>query len=162
LLQAVGLGHRLQHRPDRLSGGEQQRVSIAVALANRPPLLLADEPTGELDSIGADAVFANLRELNQRFGVTVIIVTHDPAIADRVDRVVTIRDGRLSTETVRSIRVEHGRTEVLHDDFAVVDNTGRLQIPREMLEKLAIGGRARLALEADRVVIRPDDSAEGR
>lgn len=160
LLEAVGLEHRLNHRPDELSGGEQQRVAIAVALANNPPLLLADEPTGELDSIGADAVFAVLQRLNDRLGVTIVIVTHDPAIADRVNRVVTIRDGRTSTETYRRLEVHGGRTAVIHDDYAVVDSAGRLQIPREMLERLAIAERARVEFAGDRVEVRPEPLKE--
>lgn len=155
LLESVGLGHRLEHRPEQLSGGEQQRVAIAVALANAPPLLLADEPTGELDSIGADAVFAALSTLNQSMGVTVMIVTHDPAIAARVDRVVTIRDGRTSTESFRRLERHGGTMQAVHDDYAVVDSAGRLQIPREMLARLAIVERARLAFADDHVEVHP-------
>jgi ABC-type glutathione transport system ATPase component len=88
-------------RPDQLSGGEQQRVAIAVALANDPVLLLADEPTGELDSITASEIFTLLRSLNERLGLTIITVTHDVAIAAVMDRTIAIRDGRTSTETVR-------------------------------------------------------------
>ncbi|MHB8574434.1 MAG: ABC transporter ATP-binding protein [Dehalococcoidia bacterium] len=161
LLNAVGLGHRLQHKPEQLSGGEQQRVSIAVALANRPPLLLADEPTGELDSIGADAVFSVLTELNNRLGVTVVIVTHDNAIADRVDRVVTIRDGRTSTETFRRLEMRSGTPHVVHDDFAIVDSAGRLQIPKPMLDRLSIADRARLDFAGDRVEVRADSTTDG-
>jgi ABC-type lipoprotein export system ATPase subunit len=156
LLEAVGLPHRLNHRPEQLSGGEQQRVSIAVALANQPPLLLADEPTGELDSIGADAVFATLAQLNERTGVTVIIVTHDHAISGRVNRVVTMRDGRTSTETFRRLELHAGRTDVVHDDYAVVDSAGRLQIPRDMLDRLAISERARVEFVGDRVEVRAE------
>jgi ABC-type lipoprotein export system ATPase subunit len=162
LLEAVGLEHRLQHRPEQLSGGEQQRVSIAVALANGPPMLLADEPTGELDSIGADAVFRVLADLNERLGVTVIIVTHDLSIADRVHRVVTIRDGRTSTETFRRVEMRAGAPKVVHDDFAIVDSAGRLQIPRTMLERLEIADRARLDFAGDRVEVRPERSTDER
>lgn len=161
LLENVGLSHRLNHRPEQLSGGEQQRVSIAVALANNPPLLLADEPTGELDSIGADAVFAVLAQLNERLGVNVVIVTHDPAISERVNRVVTIRDGRTSTETIRRLEQHAGRIDVVHDDYAIVDSAGRLQIPREMLERLDITERARLNLAGDRVEVRPEPAHDG-
>jgi putative ABC transport system ATP-binding protein len=156
LLEGVGLGHRMDHRPEQLSGGEQQRVAIAVALANAPPLLLADEPTGELDSIGADDVFRVLADLNEQTGVTIVIVTHDDAIAGRVNRVVTIRDGRTSTETFRRLELHAGRIEVAHDDYAVVDNSGRLQIPKEMLERLAIHDRAKLGFAGDRVEVRPE------
>src|SRR5207237_8571958 len=101
LLEQVGLGERADQRPSELSGGEQQRVAIAVALANRPLLLLADEPTGELDSTTASEVFEALHRLNAATGVTVIIVSHDRTITQRVDRVVTMRDGRTSAELVR-------------------------------------------------------------
>ncbi|HEY5476044.1 MAG TPA: ABC transporter ATP-binding protein [Tepidiformaceae bacterium] len=156
LLDAVKLGHRLHSRPDQLSGGEQQRVSIAVGLANHPPLLLADEPTGELDSVGAETVYEVFRHLNQEFGVTIIIVTHDPDIAAKVDRVVAIRDGRTSTEIFRKITVEAGHVEISHDEYVLVDTAGRLQIPREFLERLDIKERAKLLLGDGRIEVLPD------
>jgi len=156
LLHAVNLGHRLEHHPDQLSGGEQQRVSIAVALANNPPLLLADEPTGELDSIGADAVFDLFGQLNRRYGVTIIIVTHDPDMAARVDRVVAIRDGRTSTEIFRRVRDDGNNATVVHEEFVLVDAAGRLQIPREFLQKLSIHDRARVFMGEGRVEILPE------
>jgi ABC-type lipoprotein export system ATPase subunit len=146
LLELVLMGHRLNHKPEQLSGGEQQRVSIAVALANNPPLLLADEPTGELDSVGADTVYDVFRCLNKDLGTTVVIVTHDPDIAARVDRVVAIRDGRTSTEIFRKSRVESGAVRTYHDEYVLVDGAGRLQIPREMLERLSIKDRAKVML----------------
>ena len=95
LLNKVGLGGRLDHRPAKLSGGEQQRVAIARALANRPKILLADEPTGNLDTHTADAVFILLKELVKDFGVAALIATHNLEIAKRMDRIVTLRDGVL-------------------------------------------------------------------
>ncbi|HEY7271032.1 MAG TPA: ABC transporter ATP-binding protein [Dehalococcoidia bacterium] len=156
LLESVGLSHRMDAKPDRLSGGEQQRVAIAVALANDPPLLLADEPTGELDSQTASEIFAVFRSLKERFEVTIMIVTHDPAIANAVDRVVAIRDGRISTESFRRIRFQGRDAYVYHDEFAVVDRTGRLQVAREYLEAFGIGERARLRLEGDHIAIYPE------
>ncbi len=159
LLEMVGLSHRLDVKPDRLSGGEQQRVAIAVALANDPPLLLADEPTGELDSQTASEVFAVLRGLNKELGVTVVVVTHDPAIANQIDRVVAIRDGRISTESFRRIAFEGKEAYVYHDEYAVVDRTGRLQIPKEYLERIDVSERARLRMGAGQVEILPEDAA---
>src|SRR5262245_56704643 len=101
LLHLVGLGGMTDKRPSQLSGGEQQRIAIAVALANRPTLLLADEPTGELDSVTAEGIFTLLRDLNHQLGLTTVIVTHDATLAAGVDRTIAIRDGRTSTETVR-------------------------------------------------------------
>ena len=124
LITAVDLEHRATHHAEQLSGGEQQRVSIAVALANNPPLLLADEPTGELDAIAADAIYALLGDLNSRFKTTIIIVTHDPEIASRVDRVVAIRDGRTSMEIFRSTEKKGGVTNIVHDEYVLVDSAG--------------------------------------
>ncbi len=156
LLELVMLGHRLHHKPEMLSGGEQQRVSIAVALANNPPLLLADEPTGELDSVGADTVYEVFRNLNRELGTTVIIVTHDPDIAARVDRVVAIRDGRTSTEIFRRVRFEGATTEVVHEEYVLVDTAGRLQVPREYLDNLDIHDRARVLLGEGRIEVLPE------
>lgn len=95
LLDRVGLSHRLSHRPSRLSGGEQQRVAVARSLANRPSLLLADEPTGNLDSETGDGVFEMLLELVRETGMAALIATHNTELAERMDRVVAMRDGRL-------------------------------------------------------------------
>ena len=157
LLEAVGLGDRLDSRPDRLSGGEQQRVAIAIALANDPPLLLADEPTGELDSQTASEIFGAFRSLNQDFNVTIVVVTHDPAIANQVDRVVAIRDGRISTESFRRVSFRGREAYVYHEEYAVVDASGRLQIPKEYLDRLDVKERARLRLERDHVEVYPED-----
>lgn len=159
LLEMVGLSHRMDVKPDRLSGGEQQRVAIAVALANNPPLLLADEPTGELDSQTATEVFTVLRGLNEELGVTVVVVTHDPAIANQIDRVVAIRDGRISTESFRRIAFQGREAYVYHDEYAVVDRTGRLQIPKEYLEHIDVTERARLRMGDGRVEILPENAA---
>lgn len=163
LLEAVGLTEKRKQRPDQLSGGEQQRVSIGVALANDPPLLLADEPTGELDTHTSEEIFELFRRLSQQFGLTIIIVTHDPAIAARVDRVVAIRDGSIATETVR--RIENPGTElsaVVHDEFAVIDSSGRLQIPKPLAEMVDLGARARVDERDGQIVITPAAGADGR
>ncbi|PJF34563.1 MAG: ABC transporter [Candidatus Thermofonsia Clade 1 bacterium] len=158
LLEQVGLGARLRHRPDRLSGGEQQRVAIAVAMANQPRLLLADEPTGEVDSEAAEQIFNTLRAFNRDHGVTIIIVTHDASVASRVDRVIGMRDGRTSTEIVRR-RAEDGQIASA-DEYAIVDRAGRLQLPQAYLEKLGIAERARLKLRHDHVGVYPDRQNE--
>ena len=98
LLDYVGLGARADHRPSELSGGEMQRVAIARALANRPGLLLADEPTGELDRATGEQIAALLDRVNAD-GTALVIVTHDPALAERCTRVLTMRDGRIESET---------------------------------------------------------------
>jgi putative ABC transport system ATP-binding protein len=95
MLNMVGLGHRLQHMPDELSGGERQRVAIARALAFNPPILLADEPTGNLDSRTGGEILALIREVQERLRSTVLMVTHDEGVAQRAPRRVALRDGRI-------------------------------------------------------------------
>ena len=147
LLDALQMSDKSRRYPAELSGGEQQRVAIAVALANNPPLLLADEPTGELDTNMAEDVFRMLQRINRQFGVTVIIVTHYAGIARWVDRVVRIRDGRIGSESYleASYRGDEGREE----EYLVVDRAGRLQLPREYVERLALDGLARAGLADD-------------
>lgn len=160
LLELVGLSHRLDHTPERLSGGEQQRTAIAVALANNPPLLLADEPTGELDDATAAEVLDLFTTINQRFGTTVVIVTHDPDIAYKVGRVVMIRDGKTSTEVRRRVTYRPsatGEEDQELEEFILVDAGGRVQIPREMLHDLKIGERARVNVVDGKVVLEPEE-----
>ena len=103
-LARVGLAHRANARIDELSGGEQQRVAIARALVLDPPLVLADEPTGNLDTQSSDRVFDLLRKVNREHGTAMLVVTHDPRIADRCDRVVTLVDGRIESDLRRDQR----------------------------------------------------------
>ena len=160
LISAVDLENRAEHHAEQLSGGEQQRVSIAVALANNPPLLLADEPTGELDAIAADSIYALLGDLKSRFKTTIINVTHAPEIASRVDRVKAIRDGRTSMEIFRSTERIGGTTNVVHDEYVLVDSAGRLQIPRELLDRLSIQERAKLIAGEKQILVLPDNETQ--
>jgi len=165
LLETVGLWEHRKHRLAQLSGGQQQRVAIAVGLANRPRLLLGDEPTGEVDSGTAQEILALFRQMNEQYGLTTIIVTHDPQIARAVDRVVTIRDGSTSSETVRRVAdVEAALTQgaqeasaALHvyEEFVVVDGAGRLQIPPDLRAEMDIGDRVTLERADGGILIRP-------
>ena len=157
LLGLLGVAHCAARTPERMSGGEQQRTAIAVALANDPRVLLADEPTGELDSATAADVFGALQAVNSQLGATVLVVTHDEAVSSMVRRVVAIRDGRTSTETLR--RPASGTDGRLSDhavEYAVLDRAGRLQLPRDMTEPLGMRDRVRLAAEADHIGVWPD------
>jgi ABC-type lipoprotein export system ATPase subunit len=186
LLETVGLWEHRKHRLAQLSGGQQQRVAIAVALANRPKLLLGDEPTGEVDSATAQEILSLFRQMNEQYGLTTIIVTHDPQAARTVDRVVTIRDGSTSSETVRrgsdtslnSPRLRSGQAVQaveaalvqgaqdvsasmhVYDEYVMVDRVGRLQIPPDLRQELSIGGRVTLERADDGILIRPVEGFE--
>ena len=161
LLELVGLGHRMGHTPEKLSGGEQQRVAIAVALANHPPLLLADEPTGELDDNTAAEILDLFGEINRELNTTILIVTHDPDIAYKVGRVVMIRDGKMATEVRRRVTFQRLSGAVSTDqpleEFILVDGSGRVQIPRDIIDRLKIGERARIDTQDGMVTLTPDD-----
>lgn len=174
LLEILGLTHRSSHLPAQLSGGQQQRVALAVALANGPSLLLADEPTGEVDSETATEIYAALRKMNEVFELTTLIVSHDPNLSHHTDRVVAIRDGKTSTETVRAIRKLFHISEIPNKDepsnekqfssefeeLIVLDKAGRLQIPRNYLESLNIGNRVRLEMKDNSLVVHPVEGNE--
>lgn len=162
LLDLVGLAGRSDHRPDQLSGGEQQRVAIATALANSPRVLFADEPTGELDTATAAEVFEVMRQVNQVEKVTIVIVTHDPLVAGHVNRTVAIRDGRTSSELLRRTQMsEHGEHETIAEEFAVLDRVGRLQLPADYVEALELERRVKLTLEEDHINVWPDRPRNG-
>ncbi len=150
LLAALGVAYCADRKPDQMSGGEQQRTAIATALANEPSLLLADEPTGELDSATAMDVFGALQTANSELGATVLVVTHDPAVSDQVRRTIAIADGRTSTETLRRSSGEHAV------EYAVLDRAGRLQLPMDMIEPLGMRDRVRLEAEPDHIGVWPD------
>jgi len=152
LLDMVGVAARAEFFPDRLSGGEQQRTAIAVALANDPPLLLADEPTGQIDTEAAMHVFDALQSINRALGTTIMIVTHSALIASRTERVVTLRDGHASTE----IRRHRDPANNLHEEeWSILDPTGRLQLPHTYVNTLAMKELVRLHLEPGHISIWP-------
>ncbi len=156
LLGLLEVGDVADRRPAELSGGQQQRVAIAVALANSPRVLLADEPTGELDEATSVSVLEAMRSVNEQLGVTMLIVTHDPSVSEHVRRTVQIRDGRTSTEVLRSTRLdEHGAEHAVAEEFAVLDRVGRLQLPHDFVAPLELRDRVRLALEPDHVGVWP-------
>jgi ABC-type lipoprotein export system ATPase subunit len=157
LLAALDMEDKARRFPSQLSGGEQQRVAIGVAMANRPPLLLADEPTGELDTQMAGQIFELMREMNRAFGVTVVVVTHYPGVAQYTNRVVHIRDGRISSESfLQSTFRRSGDT--VQREYLVVDRVGRLQLPHEYVEQMRRSGLSGLAaaeLVEGQVTIKP-------
>ncbi|HOB19258.1 MAG TPA: ATP-binding cassette domain-containing protein [Candidatus Atribacteria bacterium] len=173
LLDMVGLSHRRNNKLSQLSGGEQQRVAIAIALANKPRLLLADEPTGAVDTRTADQILDVFREFNRTYGITIVIVTHDRQLSRKVDRVVAIRDGRTSSEFIRKKNSSEELAEALtgsneraaieeetHEELAVIDKAGRVQIPKEYLESLGLSGRNKIKIELDnnRIILVPPES----
>lgn len=180
LLTKVGLSHRMNSRLDQMSGGEQQRVAIAIALANRPKILLADEPTGSVDTKTSNAILNIFKELNKSEDITIVIVTHDVKLAKHIDRVVAIRDGRTSSEIIRkksykdelselhgfetSVSGEEPAEEIATEELAVLDRSGRVQLPREYLDALDIkgGSKVKVELSEDReriVVFRSDNTS---
>lgn len=178
LLKKVGLEKRMNSRLDQMSGGEQQRVAIAIALANKPKILLADEPTGSVDSKTSAAILDIFKELNKSEGITIVIVTHDVKLAKHIDRVVAIRDGRTSSEIIRkrsyaedlnelenAENVPEGQKgeeeEIVQEELAVLDRSGRVQLPKEYLDALGIKGgskvKVELGEEKDRIVVFKSD-----
>lgn len=161
LLEMVGMSAKRHSRLNTLSGGEQQRIAIAIALANSPRLLLADEPTGSVDPKTANYIFDVFTELN-RNGQTILIVTHDVALSKRVKRVVAIRDGKISSERILkekyAQRLQEAsvdwRTEDTQEEYAVVDKAGRVQLPRELLSALQLeDNKVKLELKDGTIVI---------
>ena len=161
LLDLMGMGHRMGHTPEKLSGGEQQRVAIGVALANHPPLLLADEPTGELDDATAGEILDLFGTVNRELNTTIVIVTHDPDIAYKVGRVVLVRDGKTSTEIRRRVSYQRitgdAEADAALEEFTLVDGAGQGADPQgdagraEDQGTRAAGGRGR---QADRGIWR--------
>ncbi len=164
LLDLVGLSKRARNKLSELSGGEQQRVAIGIGLAGNPRLLLADEPTGAVDTKTADVILNVFRQVNREFGTTIVIVTHDMMLSRKVDRVVAIRDGKTSSEFIRrknySEELEQAGgflDEESHEELAVLDRAGRLQLPKPYMDKLGIENRdkLRVELQEDKIVLYP-------
>jgi ABC-type lipoprotein export system ATPase subunit len=165
LLDLVGVSNRASSRLSQLSGGEQQRVAIAIALANSPRVLLADEPTGSVDAATSSFLLDMFREINKTLGTTIVIVTHDRQIAKKVNRVVTIRDGKTSSELIaatihRAALDGYGfensaaTSEPVQEEFSVLDKAGRVQIPPEYLEQLHLpGNRVRVGFQDGKVLL---------
>lgn len=162
LLNMVGLFHRKNSKLSQLSGGEQQRIAIAIALANRPKLLLADEPTGSVDRNTSDYILDMFRRLNEELGITIVIVTHDKTLTKKVNRVVSIRDGKTSSERiVKEDYINKLRDNTLdwntlesQEEYAVLDRAGRLQIPKELLEEMGVkDNKVKLEVKDGKIVI---------
>ena len=166
LLEMVGLSHRKHSKLAELSGGEQQRVAIAIALANDPKILLADEPTGAVDTKTAGMILDVFRDLNEKLGITIVIVTHDKMISNHVNRVVSIKDGKTSSEFIlkneyydlakqNAAQRDENQENVMHDEFAVVDKYGRLQLPKDYFEAIGLDKtlKAKISLEGNRIIV---------
>ena len=143
LIEFLNLNSIATRLPENISGGEQQIAAIAVALANQPPLLLADEPTGELDDETSDMVLEKMRYVNKNYGTTVVIVTHDPKIEDHVNRSIGMRDGKVVKEVLKSKRSKN--------EYVVIDSFGGVQIPQEILSKSKIDSKASLTSDKTKI-----------
>lgn len=176
LLELVGLSHRKDSKLSQLSGGEQQRVAIAIALANSPKILLADEPTGSVDAKTSNYIMDVFRQINRDMGVTVVIVTHDLALTKKVNRIVSIRDGKTSSERImkRSYAEElenaklfseqseevaaKFQLKMVHEEYAVLDRAGRVQIPRELLDLIHIkDNKVKMEYRDGKIIISGDE-----
>lgn len=161
LLDMVGLAHKKSNKLSQLSGGEQQRVAIAIAVANSPKLLLADEPTGSVDSKTSEYILDVFRHMNREWGQTIILVTHDVLLSKKVQRVAAIRDGKISSERILKethVDVLDGAAaswdEDTQDEFAVIDRAGRVQIPREFLDTMNLeGNKVRMSIHDGRITL---------
>jgi len=171
LFDTVGLSHRRHSKLNQMSGGEQQRVAIAIALANKPPLLLADEPTGAVDTQTSNNILELFKRINRELGVTVVIVTHDTKLRQKVDRVVAIRDGITSSEFIMRSAYREQLDKLTatgdvtlrdlaqsHEELVVADTLGRVQLPREYLELMGIGisgGKLRAEFSDSKIILSP-------
>lgn len=175
LLELVGMSHRKDSKLSQLSGGEQQRIALAIALANRPKILLADEPTGSVDNKTGNYILDVFRKVNTEWGITVVIVTHDVALTKKVKRVISIRDGKMSSEKImrknyaeelKNIAMFSEEQEMsrhyeslldIHEEYAVLDRAGRLQIPRELLDAMNLkDNRVKLEFKDGKIIISSD------
>lgn len=167
LLELVGMSHRKNSKLSQLSGGEQQRIAIAIALANSPKILLADEPTGSVDARTGNYITDVFRELNRSMGLTVVIVTHDRQLSRKVNRVVSIRDGKTSSEMIMKQSYadalalvgslgDVGTETDTHTEYAILDRAGRVQIPKELLASIGVkGNKLCLEVEDGKIIIAP-------
>ncbi|MDO5676079.1 MAG: ABC transporter ATP-binding protein [Propionibacteriaceae bacterium] len=163
LLNLLGVADCADRKPGQLSGGQQQRVAIATALANDPAVLLADEPTGELDEVNSAEVLDIMRAAATELGTTVLIVTHDPMVSDHVARTVQIRDGRTSTEVLRRTEVDaDGVAREVAEEYTVLDRNGRLQLPDAHIEALGLQERVRITREPGHVGVWPNHATTAR
>ena len=176
LLEIVGLKKRMKNRLMQLSGGEQQRVAIAIAMSNAPKLLLADEPTGAVDTKTADMILDVFRELNKTLKQTIVVVTHDMRLSSKVDRIVNIRDGKTSSEFIRNISYAH-ELEIIHKqnaderlssgssthtEWLVLDRAGRLQLPMEYINNLGIKipGKMLAGMENGKIILTKEEEKQ--
>jgi ABC-type lipoprotein export system ATPase subunit len=161
ILELVGMSHKKYSKLAELSGGEQQRIAIAIALANNPKILLADEPTGSVDKHTADYIVDVFRELNRTLHTTIIIVTHDMNLAKRVNRVVSIQDGKINSEMHAKSDYQQRLNHIalfneIHDEFTILDRAGRLQLPQDMLDKMGVcDNKVRLEYVNESIIIKP-------
>ncbi len=162
LLETAGIIQKKDSYPKQMSGGEQQRVAIAVALANYPDILLADEPTGAVDTKTADMILQLFRRINQEMNITIIIVTHDHNLASKADRVLMISDGKISTEKIMKEQYKEELAKVQkdvqlensHDEFHVLDKAHRVQLTAEMMAAAGIdSNKVRIHVEDGKVII---------
>jgi ABC-type lipoprotein export system ATPase subunit len=153
LLETMGIDELAASYPGELSGGEAERLAVAIAMANQPQVLLADEPTAELDRSTADSVLRDLRQLLRESGSAAVIVTHDANVERHADRVIQIRDGRTSTQT----RWLEQAGEVVADELLIMDRAGRIQLPRAYVERLGARGLIRAHLDGDEIRLRRGD-----
>lgn len=164
LLERVEMSHRKNNRVRELSGGEQQRIAIAIALANNPKMLLADEPTGSVDSKTSSSILELFSHLNKALNLTIIIVTHDMQVAHKVERVISISDGKISKELIAResydkvlSTMEELYTDIndgdTHEEFLIVDRHGRVQLPSQFLGRIKAGKRIKAKLKEDSIIL---------